>query len=321
METAINTNATGVQIFKNPAFGQMRVQQSQKGKVWFCLSDVCQSLGLGNASQTKTRLKQEGIITNDTPTVSGLQQMLFIDEPNLYRCIFQSRKKEAEAFQDWVVEEVLPSIRQTGVYSAPGVKLRQAPDVYPMRVFEHPKFGEIRTRSYNGETLFCYVDVWRALGFPNGSILKKFLEGSTFRYLETPTNSGVQVAGYVDEENLSRCIFRSKCPEAGLFQVWVEKEILPVSRPVETKALPKTLEATEKPRTIPVRLCPELAEIIGGAVILIQQLNAYKIAAGISTGESVPMNVAENSLNLLKESLKTLYQEAYIKDLELRNNV
>lgn len=42
--------------------------------------------------------------------------MLFIDEPNLYRCIFQSRKKEAEAFQDWVVEEVLPTIRKTGGY-------------------------------------------------------------------------------------------------------------------------------------------------------------------------------------------------------------
>lgn len=42
--------------------------------------------------------------------------MLFIDEPNLYRCVFQSRKPEAEQFQDWVVEEVLPSIRKTGGY-------------------------------------------------------------------------------------------------------------------------------------------------------------------------------------------------------------
>lgn len=116
METTITPNAASVQIFKNPAFGQMRVQSNEKGQAWFCLSDVCQSLGLGNASQTKTRLKAEGIITNYTPTKSGTQQMLFIDEPNLYRCIFQSRKKEAEAFQDWVVEEVLPAIRKTGGY-------------------------------------------------------------------------------------------------------------------------------------------------------------------------------------------------------------
>ena len=44
-------------------------------------------------------------------------KLTFINEPNLYRCIFQSRKKEAEAFQDWVFEEVLPAIRKTGQFS------------------------------------------------------------------------------------------------------------------------------------------------------------------------------------------------------------
>lgn len=116
MEQKIIPNAASVQIFKNPTFGQMRVQSNDRGQAWFCLSDVCQLLGLGNPSQTKTRLKAKGIITNYTPTKSGTQQMLFIDEPNLYRCIFQSRKKEAEAFQDWVMEEVLPTIRKTGGY-------------------------------------------------------------------------------------------------------------------------------------------------------------------------------------------------------------
>ena len=42
--------------------------------------------------------------------------MNFIDEPNLYKCIFKSRKKEAELFQDWVCSEVLPAIRKQGGY-------------------------------------------------------------------------------------------------------------------------------------------------------------------------------------------------------------
>lgn len=44
----------------------------------------------------------------------------------MYKCIFQSRKKEAEAFQDWVCMEVLPTIRRTGRYevSHPSVALR-----------------------------------------------------------------------------------------------------------------------------------------------------------------------------------------------------
>lgn len=37
--------------------------------------------------------------------------------PNLYKVIFQSRKKEAEAFTDWVTSEVLPSIRKHGAYA------------------------------------------------------------------------------------------------------------------------------------------------------------------------------------------------------------
>lgn len=112
------TSERNVQTFNNSLFGELRVNQATDGMIWFCLHDVCQSLGLGNASQTKSRLKTEGITTNDTPTQSGIQQMLFINEPNLYRCIFQSRKKEAELFQNWVVEEVLPAIRKSGGYLA-----------------------------------------------------------------------------------------------------------------------------------------------------------------------------------------------------------
>lgn len=126
METTINPNAGSVQIFKNPAFGQMRVQSNERGQAWFCLSDVCRVLSLTNSSEVKRRLKQPGITIAEVGVQTGTKQdgspaiqfvnLTFIDEPNLYRCIFQSRKKEAEAFQDWVVEEVLPTIRKTGGY-------------------------------------------------------------------------------------------------------------------------------------------------------------------------------------------------------------
>ncbi len=116
METTINPNAGSVQIFKNPAFGQMRVQSNGKGEALFCLADVCAALSLTNPRVVKTRLNQKGVSSVYTLTEGGRQNLTFIDEPNLYRCIFQSRKKEAEAFQDWVVEEVLPTIRKTGGY-------------------------------------------------------------------------------------------------------------------------------------------------------------------------------------------------------------
>ena len=107
-----------IRVFENARFGQVRTAQGASGEPLFCLADVCKALELSNPSYVKKRLTAKGVFTNYTPTTGGLQPMLFIDEPNLYRCIFQSRKEEAELFQDWVCEEVLPAIRQSGGYVA-----------------------------------------------------------------------------------------------------------------------------------------------------------------------------------------------------------
>lgn len=106
-----------IQIFKSPQFGDIRTAISPAGEPLFCLADICKALDLGNPSQTKQRLQKGGVSTNEVIDAKGrVQSALFINEPNLYKCIFQSRKKEAEAFQDWVFGEVLPAIRKTGGY-------------------------------------------------------------------------------------------------------------------------------------------------------------------------------------------------------------
>ena len=112
-----------VRVFENARFGQIRTAQGASGEPLFCLADVCKSLGLEQVSRVKARLNKRGVTTNTTPTYNQhgalvMQEMSFIDEPNLYRCIFQSRKAEAEQFQNWVCEEVLPAIRQSGGYLA-----------------------------------------------------------------------------------------------------------------------------------------------------------------------------------------------------------
>ena len=47
------------------------------------------------------------------------QEVVLINEANLYRLINRSNTLHAETFQDWVCEEVLPSIRKTGGYGQP----------------------------------------------------------------------------------------------------------------------------------------------------------------------------------------------------------
>ena len=52
-------------------------------------------------------------------TPGGTQQVRFITEPDLYRLITHSKLPEAEKFERWVFEEVLPSIRKHGMYATP----------------------------------------------------------------------------------------------------------------------------------------------------------------------------------------------------------
>jgi len=49
----------------------------------------------------------------------------FLKEPGLYKLIFKSHKPEAERFQDWVTDEVLPEIRKTGGYIDKGATTQQ----------------------------------------------------------------------------------------------------------------------------------------------------------------------------------------------------
>ena len=106
-----------ITIFKNHDFGEIRTIEIDS-KPYVCLPDVCKILDITNPSQLKTRLNQDGIIMNEVTDIYGRKQIAtFVSESNLYKVIFQSRKPEADKFTDWVTTEVLPAIRQTGMYA------------------------------------------------------------------------------------------------------------------------------------------------------------------------------------------------------------
>lgn len=125
-EETMESNA--MKIFNNPEFGDIRTEVIN-GEPWFCLSDVCKALELEQVSRVKARLNSAGVTTSKVGVQTGLKadgtpsiqivSMSFVNEANLYKTIFQSRKESAERFTDWVTSEVLPSIRKTGSYQKP----------------------------------------------------------------------------------------------------------------------------------------------------------------------------------------------------------
>ena len=110
-----------IQLFKSERFGEVRVAGTSEQPL-FCLADICRVLEIKNVADCKSRLDQRGIVLTDTPTYNQhgakvVQQLVYINEKNLYKVIMRSDKPQAEPFQDWVCGEVLPSIRRTGSYS------------------------------------------------------------------------------------------------------------------------------------------------------------------------------------------------------------
>lgn len=114
-----------IQIFENNEFGSIRTQIIND-EPYFCLVDVCHALDLEQPSRVKSRLKPDGVTTGMViDSVGRRQNANFVNELNLYKVIFQSRKESAERFTDWVAGEVLPSIRKTGGYQKPATIAEQ----------------------------------------------------------------------------------------------------------------------------------------------------------------------------------------------------
>lgn len=104
-----------IKIFENAQFGQIRTAGTSNDPL-FCAIDIARALNYSNPAKAVID-HCKGVTILETPSNGGVQNTKFIDEGNMYRLILKSKAPQAEAFQDWVCEEVLPSIRKTGSYS------------------------------------------------------------------------------------------------------------------------------------------------------------------------------------------------------------
>lgn len=112
-----------IKVFENLEFGKVRVSVVD-GEPLFCLADVAKSLGYSNPAKAVID-HCKGVTVLETPTQSGVQPIKYGKEGEVYRLTMKSKLPNAEKFQDWVCNEVLPSIRKHGAYMTDNV-LEQA---------------------------------------------------------------------------------------------------------------------------------------------------------------------------------------------------
>lgn len=110
-----------IKIFENAEFGKVRTVIID-GEIWFVGKDVVELLGYTNTSKTLSdHCKGVTKCYIPHPQGNGTLEVNIIPERDLYRLIMRSKLPSAERFEEWVVGDVLPSIRKTGFYSMNGI--------------------------------------------------------------------------------------------------------------------------------------------------------------------------------------------------------
>jgi BRO family, N-terminal domain len=111
---------------------------------WVVASDLCAILELADTRKSVASIKPKHRKKVPVLSKGGTQQTWVVSESGLYRLILRSNKPDAERFQDWICDEVLPSIRKTGKYQI-GQELAVdmpflLPAPEPQRVIFPPEF-------------------------------------------------------------------------------------------------------------------------------------------------------------------------------------
>lgn len=138
-----------------------------------------------------------------------------------------------------------------------------------LKIFQNPQFGEIRTITEDGVTLFCAKDVATALGYKDPTnAIKQHCRGVVKHHLGvqtgtkadgTPAVQQVEM-NFIPEGDIYRLAARSELPGADSFERWIFDEVLPSIRKHGAYMPPDTIEKLiSNPDTI-IQLATALKE-------------------------------------------------------------
>ncbi|AXU82730.1 TPA: phage antirepressor KilAC domain-containing protein [Clostridioides difficile] len=104
-----------------------------EGQILFNPKHVAECLDIKNVNENLRNMNNKQVIKLINSKISSTDFRKlhntgenFLTESGVYKLIFKSRKEEAERFQDWVTDEVLPSIRKTGTYNMVNRQLKDS---------------------------------------------------------------------------------------------------------------------------------------------------------------------------------------------------
>lgn len=193
--------------------------------LYFRLKNVANILGLTNprmsidtTDERYVRLLTKSEVCNTYIRNLANRGELFLTEDGLFRIIITSRGRNITAFQDWLRDKALPSIKAQ-------LSINQN-----IMGFSKEEFGEVRTLVEGENIWFNLNDICRALDLRNPRKVMNDLPKDVTNSYPLLTNGGLQNMTFVNESGLYRTIFKSRKEKALEFQDWVCSEVIPSIR-------------------------------------------------------------------------------------------
>lgn len=104
-----------LEIFRNDEFGEVRIVTINE-KPYFCGSDVAKALGYKRPNDAISQHCRYTVKRSIATKQGNMSEMTFLPEGDVYRLIMKSKLSNAEKFESWVMDDVLPTIRKHGAY-------------------------------------------------------------------------------------------------------------------------------------------------------------------------------------------------------------
>lgn len=112
-----------IAAFVHQSYGTVRGSRGfEDNRPVLIASDVCEVLGIQNVRQAVDRLDPLSVCQTYAQNSRGqMRKTWAVDESGFYELVLGSQKPEAREFKRWVTREVLPQIRQDGLYVQPSM--------------------------------------------------------------------------------------------------------------------------------------------------------------------------------------------------------
>lgn len=274
-----NSSINLISTFDSPEFGKIRTYSEPSGEVLFCATDVAKALGYVRPADAITTHCKGSVIRRPLQTPGGTQEAKFIAESDVMRLIVSSKLPAAQAFEAWVFEEVLPSIRKHGIYATAETaeRLMNDPD-FMIKTFEALKKERSRSKALEGLNRRYENDIERQGKLIDGMRPKELfadavaasnstiLVGDLAKIIKQSCNveigqkrlfSWLRDNGWLMKDGSSKNMPTQKSMDMGLFRI---KETT-ISNPDGSVRITKTTKVTGKGQQYFVNVFAKMAEV------------------------------------------------------------